>query len=238
MSEREEQHASPRRRRRGLIALAALGVIAAVVAYALLAGGRGPSRALACGGAGAPEVARVTPDGLAPLRVSVQGVLPERVARLYEEGTVVAGDAWSDGSPAPPPVSAGGDRPAGYEMRWWAPNGDDIVADVFAFDSAQRARRFLTRAAVAGCRQDGAAAPADRPPLARNVTWVNPDGVSEADVYVVRGRRVYRLADVPAGQRGHRPPEGGLTRALLTIDTLACLLPEAQCGEGGKVVPA
>jgi hypothetical protein len=28
-------------------------------------------------------------------------------------------------------VSCTASRPAGYEMRWWAPNRDDIVADVF-----------------------------------------------------------------------------------------------------------
>ncbi len=77
------------------------------------------------------------------------------------------------------------------------------------------------------------------PPLARSLSWLNPDGAAQADVYFARGSRVYRLADAPAGQERGKLDRAALSRAFATIDVLACLLPGAHCTTVSKsVVPA
>jgi len=216
----------------------ALPAVVALCSYLLLGcGGHGSARlaSSSCFGAGTPEVARVHAHSLDALRASVLRVLPQRVGRLYEEGTAIAANVLSDQEPAPPPVSASALRPAGYEMRWVAPNGDDVVATALSFASASEAHRFLVLATSPRCRVHGAQASASRPPLARNLVWVNPGGVPEADVYLLRGDRVYRVGDVPARRR-----EGAATtaRTLFTIDALACLLPGAHCSQTSHSVPA
>jgi hypothetical protein len=165
-------------------------------------------------------------------------VLPERVGHLYEEGTVSGSSFWSDDSPSGPTVSARARREAGYEMRWWAPNGDDVVADVLLFASSGQAAEFLRRAAAGRCGHSLLSGPADRPAQGRNLAWLNPDGVAEADVYLQRGRRVYRVGDVPAGQQQRPLPAVRLRRALTGVDTLACLLPGAHCEGESRGVPA
>ena len=114
--------------------------------------------------------------------------------------------------------------PGGYEMRWWAPNGDDLVADVLLFADA-RPRPALPRRSLPAPTA-GARPRAERrrhPPWRRNLSWLNPDGAAQADVYIARGARVYRLADAPAGQhQGTDPPRFALARAFATIDALAC----------------
>ncbi len=213
-----------------------IACLAGLVAFLLvtqLPGGSGQS-ASACSSTNLPAVRQVAPSGLGDLRRSIAGVLPDRIGELYEEGTVLAGNAFSDDAPAPPPVDPAAPRPAAYEMRWWAPNRDDVVADVFMFSDARSAQRFLERAITPRCRRSGAQLAALQPPEAQNLTWTNPDGVAEADVYLARGPRVYRVADAPAGR--HR--QGLLRRALVTVDTLACLLPEAQCSSTRRLVPA
>jgi hypothetical protein len=218
-----------------------LGVLVALVAYLALNGSSGVSRRTsACmGQRGAPVVRQVAPGKLSPLREQLARLVPQRVARLYEEGTVLAASAWTDEEPAPPAVSPTALRPAGYEMRWWAPNGDDVVADVLVFADAAHAQRFLSLASSARCRRKASPQGAASPPLARNLSWLNPEGAAQADVYMARGERVYRIADAPAGQAtGNIQPES-LARAMLTIDTLACLLPGARCSVGSKSgVPA
>jgi hypothetical protein len=214
-------------------------VLVALGAYLALSGGSGSGSGPSCLGRGSPEVRLVSAATLSPLRASVARVLPQRVGRLYEEGTVTAGVAFSDDSPSPPAVSPTARRPGGYEMRWWAPNGDDVVADVFVFSGPHAAQHFLELASGARCRHSGRIGSAAHPPLARNLAWVNPDGFGQADVYLSRGDRVYRIADVPAGQRGTRGPSETLGRALQAVDALACLLPHAHCTVGSSsVVPA
>jgi hypothetical protein len=97
----------------------------------------------------------------------------------------------------------------------------------------------MERAASGRCRVKGRLVAAARPPQARNVAWTNPYGFAEADVYLARGSRVYRVADVPAGEGGGSTARGsGLSHAFLTIDTLACLLPQARCEGASRSVPA
>ena len=116
-------------------------------------------------------------------------------------------------------------------MRWWAPNGDDIVADVLVFKTpatAPRATSRWPRARAAASRR--ASRRRLRPPQGRNLSWLNPEGVLQADLFMARGARVYRIADAPAGRSPEEIREsGGLAHAFATIDVLACLLPSADC---------
>jgi mono/diheme cytochrome c family protein len=229
---------SPRRGRWLLGSALAACLVAVFIALALSP--RGARRGLAaCAGGSVPQVMRVPPSQISALRESVARVLPQRVGRLYEEGTVTAASAWSDEHPSPPEVSPTAHRPAGYEMRWWAPNGDDIVADVLVFASPRLADRYLARASGAGCHRAGAQQASPSPPLARNLSWVNPEGAPQADVWLARGARVYRLADAPAHLRAGAGTAELLTRTFFTIDTLACLLPDARCSAVKRdVIPA
>jgi len=191
------------------------------------------------GATSVPEVARVAPQEIGGLREDVARALPQRVGRLYEEGTVRSSVAWSDEEPAPPATSPQARRPAGYEMRWWAPNGDDVVADVLVFASDGQAKSYLALASSARCHDQATRGLALHPPLARNLSWLNPDGALQADVFFARGARVYRITDAPAGSS---PAEvrsgGGLDHAFATIDVLACLLPSAHCTPAPAEVPA
>lgn len=193
-----------------------------------------PVASVSCFGRGSPQVGMVHYRSLTPLRASVLRVLPQRVARLYEEGTTGTGSLIGNDDPAPPTVLASALRPDGYEMRWIAPNGDQVVASALSFPSAHDAQRFIDLAASPRCRIHGARSFASRPPLARNLAFVNADGATEADVYLLRGKRVYRVGDVhPSAQGGI----SGLGRVFFTIDTLACLLPGAHCRQTSPSVP-
>lgn len=228
-------------RRRRLLAGFLCASLVGVLAYVVFGGSTGSghtNRLAACAGQRAPHVLSVAPKELGALRASVARVLPQRLGRLYEEGTIQGSSAWTDASPAGPTVSPTARRPDGYEMRWWAPNGDDLVADVLVFADPGAAASFLQRASGARCGHVSLVGPSSRPPQARNLAWVNPDHVVEADVYLARGSRVYRVADAPAGQiRGNLAP-ARLRRALVLVDTLACLLPGAHCSSVSRNVPA
>jgi hypothetical protein len=180
----------------------------------------------------------VAPQDLGKLRASVVRVLPQRVGRLYEEGTIFGSSIWTDASPTGPTVSPTAKRPGGYEMRWWAPNGDDLVADVLVFADPARAARFMQQAVGARCGHVALANTTSTPPQGRNLAWLNPDHVAETDVYLARGSRVYRVADAPAGQRGGTLTPARIRRALVLVDTLACLLPGAHCSSVSRSVPA
>lgn len=227
----------PRRRRPPLRLGLLLAVLAALVAYLVLPGSDSSPAGAGCDTGAAPALATVAPAGQGALRESVARVLPQRVGRLYEEGSITSATAWSDAEPAPPPVSPTARRPAGYEMRWWAPNGDDVVSDVFVLPSAAAAERFFALATAPRCRRSAEAVETARPPLARGLAWVNPDGWAEADLYLLRGTRVYRVADVPAGERRGMAGGSELSRAFAAIDSLACLLPQAECALESSNVP-
>jgi hypothetical protein len=220
-----------------LVCLAGLSAYA-IASGTFSSGSSAPASASACLGKHAEEVVQVQPPALGKLRESIARAMPERVGRLYEEGTVVAANAFNDNSPLPPPVSAGAPRPGGYEMRWWAPGGGDVAADVFVFSSPQVAQRFVLDATKTKCRLAAASAPVDLPPQSRDLRWLNPDGAVEADVYLARGARVYRVVYVPSEQRHGRPAAQVVAHALATADALACLLPHAQCALQRPTVPA
>jgi hypothetical protein len=190
-----------------------------------------------CPAAGAPRVVQVTAAEVGELRASVARALPDRIGRLYEEGTVEGSDFWSDNSPSPPPAVAATSRPGGYEMRWWSAKRDDIVADVLLFDNSARARAFLLHAANPDCRAAARSAAARWPSGARNLRWVNPDTFAQADVMFARGPRVYRVAIVQPGRAARAPTPADLRRAFRAVDTLACLLPAAACEFAGGFTP-
>lgn len=149
--------------------------------------------------------------------------------RLYESGLVASGAAWSDSEPviqkSLPPNSR---EPGGYELRWWTPSGDDLVADVMVFADSTQARAFFKLASRSECRQDSAAFAAAFPPGGRNLEWRNPDGFAQEDLYMLRDRRVYRVAVVKAGARG-RISVGARDAAFSMVNGLACALPDAAC---------
>jgi hypothetical protein len=239
--QRDDRQAAPRRARRlRIAALTALCALAAAIVVFLASAGSpaGERRAACVAPAGAPHVRQVEPQALSTLRSAVARIVPERLARLYEEGTVAGSSAWSGERPQPPAVSPRALRPDGYEMRWWTPGGDDLVADVLVFADAAGARRFVALASSTGCRAQARRQPSPSPPRAQNLSWVRPDGGAQAEVYFARGTRVYRLADAPAGPHAASARGELLTRAFLTIDTLACLLPGTRCPRGIKGVPA
>jgi hypothetical protein len=167
------------------------------------------------------------------LRASVLAVMAPLARSRYAFGSVSPEDAWSDELPqALSSPSAGGSWPASYEMRSWvtdpqlAPQHDDIVADVFQFADREHARQFFAGASVARCHRKGTSPHASQPPQARDLVWINPDGVTQEDVFLLRGRRVYRVSNVrpPAHPSSHQQQTGARR-----VDALACGLPDAQC---------
>jgi hypothetical protein len=197
---------------------------------------RGAAFAPGCPGRGAPEVKSVPGADLAALRNTVTRIMPPRVGRVYETGTITTSNLWSDDQPSSSSGSPAGSVPAGYEVRWWAldrqGNEDDVVADVLEFASERQAKDALARAASTRCRSDGAAHAARLPSGAGNLYWVNPDNAQQWDVLFAHGRRLYRVGDVPSN---YPPATDPAQRALerrradSTVELLACALPGAAC---------
>ncbi|HXB16258.1 MAG TPA: hypothetical protein VNV44_11015 [Solirubrobacteraceae bacterium] len=215
-----------------------IAILAGLVVFLVLPNGSSAPRRTAARCASTtsvPEVRRVPAKELGALREAVSRVLPERAGRLYEEGAVTARIAWTDERPSPPTVSPAASRPAGYEMRWNAPNGVDILGDVLVFSTPARAQRFLTLASSTFCHGTATQVAAPRPPAGRNLAWVNPDGLLQADLFIARGTHVYRVTEASGGGPTARSaqeavrPDAGLARVFATINVLACLLPAADC---------
>ena len=180
-----------------------------------------------------PSVANVGVWQLAELRAGLAVLSGPLRGRPYAEGTVRSENAWTDNEPGPVGSrSTNASLGAGYELRWWARNGDDMVADVFVFPGEREAQDFLRLATDARCRRDAVEAGATSPPGARNLRWVNPDDVSEDDAYMQRGRRVYRIADVLPQRTGKPPGDGRQRAALRLVDIIACVMPGAECRLG------
>lgn len=190
-----------------------------------------PQLARGCPTRGAPAVLRVPPSRLRRLRLDVHSpIRAQRARRLYERGTVTAENAWSDGNPTPgATLEPESERvPAGYEMRWWLGSGDDIASDVFVFATGRAAGEFFARASSRRCRADGRSKRAPSPRGARDLAWRNPDGVVENDVYLLRGMRVYRLADVrPDATATQSKRERDAAFSL--VNAMACGFPRGGC---------
>jgi hypothetical protein len=218
-----------------LTCLGALVLYALATRTDLLHGDEGVAQGSAVTGLGVcsgrtPSVVNVGLWQLAELRASLLQVSVLIGGRRYAEGAVSGENAWSD----EPPQSVGSSAASlsgGYEVRWWASNGDDVVADVFQFAGPRQARGFFRSATNPRCRYSGTVSVPPWLLVARNLVWVNPDRFTQEDVYVVRGSRVYRIADVRA--RNGRRPRLERRIAFLIVDSLACILPEADCRTTG-----
>jgi len=185
-----------------------------------------------------PSLASVPARALLELRANLASVMSGADGQAYASGPVPVQAVWTDNPPEGRSLelSKDGLGPASDEIREWAPDPmwgpayrDDIAADVFRFDAASQARRFFDVATSVRCHRSGAERPASRPPQARNLIWVNPDAVTEQDVFLLRGPLVYRIVDVrPGASRPSRLVTERLV-AVSTVDRLACTIPEADC---------
>jgi hypothetical protein len=178
----------------------------------------------------APPVARLSPRSLAELGAGVRQVMLGRHGDLYEYGAAASEDAWSDDPPQRgqvllPQVAR---VPGAYEMRWWATNGDDVVADAFAFARSSQARDFFALASSPRCRPQAKEQNASSPPGARDLGWLNPDNAFQQDVYLLRGHIVFRVVDVRHGS-DTRPDAAQRRFVFAIVNRLACALPEADC---------
>jgi hypothetical protein len=182
-----------------------------------------------CPSQSVPSVEIVNRATLRGLREDLRGVMSGRERRLYEQGVATSSDAWSDSEPGKPTaLPAGAHDPGGYEMRWWSAGKDDVVADVFVFAGPNQARAFFERASSTRCRTASTTLAASSPPGGRNLVWRNPDNFTQEDVYLLRGRRVYRVAVVLARAGNASTAESRKTGFSL-VNELACTLPEAAC---------
>jgi hypothetical protein len=181
-----------------------------------------------------PELASVDAEQLLELRSSVETALRPAHGSGYAWGTIAPTDAWTDN----PPLSySTGDRwPGGFEIRQWAPDPqwgasyrDDIVGDVFLFTTSNRASRFFAEATSVRCHRSGSERFLARPPGARNLNWVNPDNATQEDIFLLRGRLVYRIDDVRPQNEEPRPSRAEKRVGVATVDVLACHLPGAGC---------
>jgi hypothetical protein len=179
---------------------------------------------------GLPAPAGVGLAQILELRAGVKAVFGLSGGSPYAAGLVTPEYMWTDNPPVRPRAVrlANGLWPAGYEMRWWTRNSD-VGADVLAFPAARAARGFFEEAAGGDCRRPAAERPAPFPPGARNLAWVNPDRAKQDDVFLLRGRRVYRVVAVrlTSAPAMAEPVERRTGEAV--VDRLACALPGAGC---------
>jgi hypothetical protein len=185
-----------------------------------------------------PQLASVTAGQLAALRADAEAAIAPAHGYRYEWGTISPNDVWSDNAPERGALEASraARGPGGFEVREWAPDPqwsssyrDDIVADAFLFVTARQAQRFFNEASRASCRSSADARAAREPAHARTLSWVNPDGEREEDLYMLSGRLVYRLADVRP--QNHQPPpsRAEVDEGLATVEALACGLSRMGC---------
>ncbi len=175
-----------------------------------------------------PRLAVVGESEWAVLRNRVSAILADVGGRPYEAGIPTTSDMWSDDRPTEPGSAASGEGyPAGYELRRWADNGDDVVADVLEFPTGSAATTFFREVVTTGCRRRATVWPAVMLPAAGHLVWENPDGYMQEDTFLARGRLVYRFTDVrrPAGSS----PAGEERAAFAITDALACEVPDAGC---------
>jgi hypothetical protein len=213
------------------VLLACLAALAGVAADRYIGSASGSSSASSCVSARLPSVAALDVYRLAELRAGLLGVVARAGGSRYAAGTAEPRAPWSDNPPAPPGQTraAGGTWPGAYEIRQWSSEGDNVASDAFEFADRSQAARFFDAASAARCHRAGASSSAIEPPQARVLTWLNPDAAQQADVLLLRGTRVYRVAVV----RGARLPRlsPAMTRkvTVATASRLACELPAAGC---------
>lgn len=177
-----------------------------------------------------PSPTSVDLAGLRALRKSLLGVM-RPIGPRYAWGTIGSANMWTDNAPLRILTTSDGRWPATYEMRSWAVSRDNVAASVLMFSSAGQARTLFEAAAGTRCRRAAKATLAASPPGARDLVWVNPDGPTEEDVLLLRGERVYRIADVGPG--ANHASAVKRRRGLRIVSRLACSLPAAGCTGSG-----
>lgn len=113
-------------------------------------------------------------------------------------------------------------------MRWWMRNRDDLVANAWVFADTGQAHDFFKRASSAKCRTASTAVAASFPPGGRDLEWSNPENVVQDDLFLLRGRRVYRVSVAVAGIDGSATA-ADRKAAFSLVNGLACALPGAGC---------
>jgi hypothetical protein len=183
-----------------------------------------------CPIAGAPSAASVPRGRLLELRRDIRRVVSfERDLRPYELGPISSIAAWSDNEPGTSTsLPAGTSDQAGYEMRWWIRGLYDVVVDAWVFADVEQAHDYFTRASSSKCRPASSAFAASFPLGGRDIEWRNPDGFAQEDLYLLRGRRVYRVGVVKAGV-GASVTTAARREAFSLVNELACALPGAGC---------
>ena len=179
-----------------------------------------------------PKLALVGESELSNLRARMSAIVSLVGGNRYEAGVPTTSDMWSDNGPsAPDATMSGAGYPAGYEIRQWAGNGDDVVGDVLEFPTESDAATFFREAVSIGCRRQATVWPAVRLPDAGHLVWENPDRYMQEDTFLVRGNLVYRFADVrrPTGST----PAAEERAAFAITDALACQVPDARCLRSG-----
>jgi hypothetical protein len=172
------------------------------------------------------------------LRRSLLPLIEPLSRRRYAWGTPSPDVAWTDDAPAGlgSSRSSGGRWPASYEMRVWVANRDDVAVDVFLFATERQAAAYFAEATSPRCHLAAREVPASSPPRGRNLIWTNPDGPTQQDLFLLRGPRVYRIADVRA-LRGHpRPASVETGIGVHVANTLGCALKDAGCFVAGPSV--
>ncbi len=193
----------------------------------------------------APSLAAVEPDRLAGFRQDLEQMIAAREdlapsaggRHPYEEGVVSAGVAWTDMEPGKAGVPATGPQPGGFEMRWWTRGRQDLVGDVLLFDDDDAAAEYLELATDPECRRHVSWHKTTLPPGGRNLQWSNPERYAQQDVFLRRGRRVYRVSVVQPAV-GSTVPDSTRSAGFLLVDEVACGLPAAACGPEQLAIPA
>jgi hypothetical protein len=213
----------------GCLALAVLGLVVSRTGLPSRHGdGDVAAPKLACGHPTPPPLVDLRLSAVRSLRSSMNPLFAAIHGRRYQSGTIPTTNVWSDGYPSSLVGSRepDGHWAAGYEMRQWAPNGDDVVADVFRFASSRAAARFVAQASGSACRRTVIRSAVMGTLVVHNLTWDNPEDAFEIDAILAIGSRVYRIGDVPP-RHALASVERGMPARL---DLLACALPGAGCG--------
>ena len=222
--------------------LGVLAVVAAFGAHKWLKGGPGRASASAsastsasCYAISAHPLAR-WPAGKVDHAVAAAGLRwLVGAGRLDIEGPQDPMAAWSDQYPSDVSPHDPFLIPAlaGYEIRWWSPEGLHGAADLFVFASAGQAARYVRQATSPRCRHSGVIShPVAEPAGAVSLVWDNPLGYLQADLFFARGNRAYRVGVVPPGSAGEPPDEVDASRLLKTPQENACQLSGAACRAG------
>jgi hypothetical protein len=215
-----------------VLGAAVLGLLARQTGLVSFGSGTGgQAQAMWCIPPHLPPPATVDASELGALRGDLLRALAPLRRSRYSFGTIDASNLWSDNSPESLRNSRtiAGRWPETYEMRMWTRDREDLVGDVLEFATASAARRVFDEATATGCRRAARERSAPWSEDARNLAWINPDNAIEEDVLLLRGRRVYRIADVLPGAAKTLPSRRNTEPGVVLVDVVACALPEARC---------